>query len=50
VNLVSHHLRVLRGAGLVSGRRDGKMVLYALTEPGRALLATVLGEPAAVRT
>ena len=43
-NLVSHHLRVLRGAGLVSGRRDGKMVLYALTGAGRALLDTILAE------
>src|SRR3954452_11866420 len=33
-NLVSHHLRVLRRAGLVSSRRDGKMVLYSVTEPG----------------
>ncbi len=40
-NLVSHHLRALRGAGLVASRRDGKMVMYTLTEPGRALLAAV---------
>jgi DNA-binding transcriptional ArsR family regulator len=40
-NLVSHHLRVLRRAGLASGRRDGKMVLYALTDAGRALLERV---------
>jgi DNA-binding transcriptional ArsR family regulator len=32
-NLVSHHLRVLRAAGLVSSRRDGKMVMYSLTGP-----------------
>src|SRR5918996_6565492 len=44
-NLVSHHLRALRAAGLVSSRRDGKMVLYSLTPGGRALLAA-LGEPA----
>ena len=37
-NLVSHHVRVLRSAGLASSRRDGKMVLYALTDAGRALL------------
>src|SRR3954468_5836140 len=37
-NLVSHHLRVLRAAGLVTSRRDGKMVIYALTDAGRALL------------
>ena len=41
-NLVSHHVRVLRNAGLVTSRRDGKMVLYALTEPGRELLESVL--------
>src|SRR3954451_12369519 len=43
-NLVSHHVRVLRTAGLVSSRRDGKMVMYALTDPGRALLDVVLGQ------
>lgn len=37
-NLVSHHLRALRGEGLVSSRRDGKMVLYSVTESGRASL------------
>ena len=37
-NLVSHHLRSLRSAGLVRSRRDGKMVLYQLTDQGRALL------------
>jgi DNA-binding transcriptional ArsR family regulator len=40
-NLVSHHLRSLRGAGLVDYRRDGKMAFYALTEHGRALLELV---------
>jgi ArsR family transcriptional regulator, lead/cadmium/zinc/bismuth-responsive transcriptional repressor len=41
-NLVSHHLRTLRAAGLVSSRRDGKMVMYSLTEAGRSLLQSVL--------
>jgi DNA-binding transcriptional ArsR family regulator len=41
-NLVSHHLRALRAAGIVGCRRRGKMVLYALTPAGRALLASVL--------
>ena len=41
-NLVSHHLRSLRGAGLVSSRRDGKMVMYAVSDAGRLLLAAVL--------
>jgi DNA-binding transcriptional ArsR family regulator len=40
-NLVSHHLRALRTAGLVTSRRDGKMVMYAVTDAGRALLAAV---------
>jgi DNA-binding transcriptional ArsR family regulator len=41
-NLVSHHVRVLRTHGLVRSRREGKMVMYALTDEGRALLAAVL--------
>ena len=42
-NLVGHHLRALRHAGLVRSRREGKMVLYRLTESGRELLGVVLG-------
>jgi DNA-binding transcriptional ArsR family regulator len=41
-NLVSHHLRQLRSAGLVSGHRDGKMVMYSLTARGRELLELAL--------
>jgi DNA-binding transcriptional ArsR family regulator len=41
-NLVSHHLRALRSAGLVTARRDGKMVIHCLTRLGRGLVATVL--------
>jgi DNA-binding transcriptional ArsR family regulator len=41
-NLVSHHVRALRASGLVRSRREGKMVMYALTEEGRALVASVL--------
>ncbi len=41
-NLVSHHLRALRTAGLVRSRRDGKMVMYTMTNDGRALLRAVL--------
>jgi DNA-binding transcriptional ArsR family regulator len=40
-NLISHHVRVLRGAGVAASRRQGKMVLYRLTEPGVALLERV---------
>lgn len=45
-NLVSHHLRQLKVGGLVTSRRDGRLVMYALTERGRALVAAVLGEQA----
>lgn len=41
-NLVSHHARVLRSLGLARSRRDGKMVLYSLTDTGRAMLVAVL--------
>ena len=41
-NLVSHHVRTLRTHGLVRSRREGKMVMYALTDEGRELLAAVL--------
>jgi ArsR family transcriptional regulator, lead/cadmium/zinc/bismuth-responsive transcriptional repressor len=40
--LVSHHVRQLRSAGIVRSRRDGKMVMYSLTEAGAALLAAVM--------
>ena len=42
-NLVSHHLRALRSRGLVRSRKDGKMVMYSLTEGGASLLSAVLG-------
>lgn len=41
-NLVSHHVRQLRAAGLATSRRDGRMVMYSLTPSGRALLRAVL--------
>jgi DNA-binding transcriptional ArsR family regulator len=40
-NLVSHHLRTLRNAGLVTSRREGKMVMYAVTDAARGLLRAV---------
>jgi DNA-binding transcriptional ArsR family regulator len=47
-NLVSHHLRRLRADGLVASRRDGKLVMYSLTDRGRELLAVILArEPVA---
>ena len=47
-NLVSHHVRALRAAGLADYRRDGKMALYSLTDRGRALLEAIVGRPVAV--
>ena len=41
-NLVSHHVRTLRAHDIVRSRREGKMVMYALTAEGRALLEAVL--------
>lgn len=41
-NLVSHHLRQLRQAGLAQSRRQHRMVLYSLTDTGRALLENLL--------
>src|SRR4051794_31469565 len=45
-NLVSHHVRTLRTHGIVRSRRDGKMVMYSLTDDGRRLLQAVLQEQA----
>jgi ArsR family transcriptional regulator, lead/cadmium/zinc/bismuth-responsive transcriptional repressor len=45
-NLVSHHLRALKGAGLASSRREGKIVFYSLTEEGERLFGLLAGEPA----
>ena len=42
--LVSHHARQLKGAALARSQRDGKMVMYELTERGRALLAAVAAQ------
>lgn len=37
-NLVGHHLRTLRIAGLACSRREHKIVFYTLTGAGRRLL------------
>lgn len=42
-NLVSHHVRALRSLKLVRSRREGKLVMYSLTERGLTLLHAVLG-------
>ena len=46
--LVSHHMRTLRGAGLVRSRRDGKMVMYSLTPRGSELLGSLVRAQARV--
>lgn len=43
-NLVGHHLRTLRDAGLASSRRDGKIVFYSLTELGQTLLGAQMDQ------
>ena len=40
--LVSHHVRLLKSAGLARSERNGKMVMYELTERGAALLTAVM--------
>ena len=42
--LISHHVRRLRGAGLVRSRRDGKMVMYELTARACLLLDALLAD------
>jgi ArsR family transcriptional regulator, lead/cadmium/zinc/bismuth-responsive transcriptional repressor len=46
-NLVGHHLRALRAAGVASSRREGKIVFYALTPLGRQLIDSHLAQIAA---
>ena len=43
-NLVSHHLGVLRRAGLVAARRDAQWVYYSLVPERLADLRALLGE------
>ena len=42
--LVSHHLRQLKSAGLARSRRDGKMVMYGLTDRARRLLDALVAD------
>ena len=39
--LVSHHLRLLKVAGMVESRRQGRLVMYRLTARGRMLVGAV---------
>jgi DNA-binding transcriptional ArsR family regulator len=40
--LISHHVKVLRQAGLASARRAGKVVFFALTAAGEQLVDAML--------
>ena len=42
--LVSHHLRLLKAAGMARSERDGRMVMYELTPRARQLLGAVARE------
>jgi DNA-binding transcriptional ArsR family regulator len=46
-NLVGHHQRALRAAGVASSRREGKIVFYALTPLGRQLIDSHRAQTAA---
>jgi DNA-binding transcriptional ArsR family regulator len=37
--LVSHHVRLLKSLGVARSRRDGRMVMYELTDLGQRLVA-----------
>ena len=41
--LVSHHVRQLKHLGVARSRKDGRMVMYELTELGTALAAVARG-------
>jgi DNA-binding transcriptional ArsR family regulator len=39
--VVSHHARLLKAAGIAKSARDGKMVIYQLTDTGRAIVRSL---------
>lgn len=43
-SLMSHHLRILREAGLVADRREGRWVYYGIVEPALATVKLALYE------
>lgn len=45
-NLVSHHLGILRRERLVHARKDGRMVMFSLSDEGSELVSAVVGERA----
>ena len=49
-SLMSHHLRILREAGLVLDRRDGRWIHYSIAEPALAACRLALYEMEPMRT
>lgn len=49
-SLMSHHLRILRQAGLVSDRRDGRWIHYAIAESALAACRLTLYEMEPLRS
>jgi ArsR family transcriptional regulator len=43
-SLASHHVRILREAGLVTARRDGRWIHYSIAEPALAACRLALYE------
>lgn len=48
-SLMSHHLRILREAGLVADRRRGRWIHYAIVEPALASVKLAVYELEPVR-
>ncbi|MFL5618623.1 MAG: ArsR/SmtB family transcription factor [Gemmatimonadaceae bacterium] len=49
-SLMSHHLRILREAGLVVDRRDGRWIHYSIAEPALAACRLALYEMEPLRS
>ena len=49
-SLMSHHLRILREAGLVIDRRDGRWIHYSIVEPALAACRLALFEMEPMRS
>jgi ArsR family transcriptional regulator len=49
-SLMSHHLRILREAGLVMDRREGRWIHYATAEPALAACRLALYEMEPMRS
>jgi len=41
-NLTSHHLKILKGAGLIDSRKEGLKVIYSINKKGMDTLKSLL--------